>query len=148
MGHLKIDEKHISKLCHDLTLMILDIGADIESLEDKDNDVFSRYMSMVRLGSIFKGARDGLNMARYLFTMGFDAQHDYFQTEQAKEHGWDKARLEDNPFFINEDHEDHEEHDKGILIKLDVDKLPDKLKEAIVKAIKEKFSVKKEEVTH
>lgn len=50
MSKLKVDEKHIAKLCTDITLMMRDIVRDIETIEDKEKDLFSRYMSLVRLG--------------------------------------------------------------------------------------------------
>jgi hypothetical protein len=133
MNELKIDEKHISQMCRDLTLLMRDIVKDIESVEDKDKDVFTRYMSMVRLGAIFMGAKQSLNMCKHLFTMGFDVHHEFFQTHAAKENGWDKVRIEDNPFFVNQDNSNQEG------IQVEFKELPDHVKDAIVEAIKEKF---------
>lgn len=141
MSELKIDEKHISKLCRDITLMMRDIVQDIEVLENKDKDVFNRYMSLVRLGAICMGAQQSLSMSRHLFTMGFDVQHEFFQTKSAKENGWYKVRIEDNPFFTQED----EDSEPGI--KVEFKELPDELKEIIVNAIKEKFASKRPEQT-
>jgi Tfp pilus assembly protein PilZ len=143
MSELKIDEKHIRQMCHDLTHLMHDIVKDIESVEDKNNDVFTRYMSMVRLGAIFMGAKQSLNMSRHLFTMGFDVQHEVFQTKAAKENGWDKCRIEDNPFFVNINNDDN---DSGI--KVEFKELPDELKEIIVNAIRAKFGANKPEQTH
>jgi len=140
MSELKIDEKHISKLCRDITLMMRDIVQDIEILENKEKDVFNRYMSLVRLGAIWMGAQQSLNMSRHLFTMGFDVQHEFFQTKSAKENGWDKVNIQDNPFFTQED-----DHEQGI--KVEFKELPDELKEIIVNAIKEKFASKRPEQT-
>lgn len=137
MNDLKIDEKHISKLCRDVTLLMRDMVQDIESLEDKNKDVFNRYMALVRIGAIWMGAQQALSMSKHLFTMGFDVQHEYFQTESAKKNGWDKVNITDNPFFVNE------EEQTGI--KVEFKELPDELKEIIVNAIKEKLTGKRAE---
>lgn len=141
MSELKIDEKHIKQMCRDLTHLMRDIVQDIESVENEKTDVFTRYMSMVRLGAIFMGAKQSLGMCRHLFTMGFDLQHEFFQTEAAKENGWDKVRIEDNPFFTQKDDDD----EPGI--KVEFKELPDELKEIIVNAIKERFAGKRPEQT-
>ena len=138
MSKLKVDEKHIAKLCTDITLMMRDIVRDIETIEDKEKDLFSRYISLVRLGAIWNGAQNSLSMSRHLFTMGFDVQHEVFQTQAAKENGWDKCRIEDNPFFVNEG----QEH-RGIQVEFK--ELPDEIKDATVKTIKEKMTEGRQE---
>lgn len=140
MSELKIDERHIKKMCRDLTLLMRDIVQDIESIENEKTDVFTRYMSMVRLGAIFMGEKQSLEMSRHLFTMGFDLQHEFFQTPAAKENGWDKVNIEHNPFFVDSD-----DDEPGI--KVEFKELPDELKDIIVNAIKEKFAGKRPEQT-
>lgn len=132
MSELKIDEKNLSVLIEKTKSTIEAMVEEIETVSDKKADLFERYFSMHRLGAMIIGASNALTLSMQGFRFGFDLQHPFFQTEKAKEYGWDSVKLEQNPFFVQE-----EEKIKGMAI--NVEDLPDEVKAAIMEVIKAKF---------
>jgi len=130
MDDLKIDERNIAELTQKATEMMEDMVKDIEILDNKKEDVFLRYMSMMRLGALFSAAKQAEHMARHVFKMGFEMHHEYFQTEKAKENGWDEiTEIHDNPFFKRKE---------AKVLSVDLNELPDEIKQAIHDALERK----------
>jgi hypothetical protein len=130
MDDLKIDERNIAELTYKVAELMKDMMRDIETLDDKEEDVFLRYMSLVRLGAIFTAAKQAEHMARHVFRMGFEMHHEYFQTKKAKENGWDEiTEIQENPFFKRNDVK---------VMSVDLNELPDDIKQAIHEALERK----------
>lgn len=130
MDELKIDERNIAELTRKTAEMMEEMVRDIETLDNKDEDVFCRYMAMFRLGALYSAAKGAEHMACHVFRMGFELHHEYFQTEKAKENGWNEiTEIHDNPFFIK-----NKEH----ALSIDLHELPDEIKEAIHMAMEKK----------
>jgi hypothetical protein len=127
MDDLKIDERNIAELTHKAAEMMEDMVKDIEILDNKKEDVFLRYMSMMRLGALFSAAKQAEHMARHVFKMGFEMHHQYFQTEKAKEFGWGAMTdINENPFFMRKE---------AKVMSVDLNELPDEIKQAIHDAL-------------
>jgi len=136
VSELRIDEAHIAELTKDFLSLIADFMDDIKTLDNKDEDVFKRYMAMMRIGAIYSSAKQAIHVARHVFRLGLDVRHPFFQTVAAKANGWDKPTIEDNPFFIQEEKE-------PIGLSVSMDELPDELKESLVDALKEVLAQRK-----
>ncbi len=138
---LRIDEDHIDDLACKIKELVCNLVDDVKLLENKESDVFMRYMAMMRLHAIFVFGSQGVDVMRHAFSMGFDMHHPFFQTPEAIKKGWDSIKIKKNPFFTQKE-------PKGKIVELHGEDLPPELKEALLKVLQEKFGNQREDNVH
>jgi len=106
MTDLRIDEEEMSAVCDSAKALAKKLLSHAKDLQDTDNDNFSRYMDYMRLKNILILSQEALKLMTMNFVGGFDTQHEFFQTEEAKDQGWDKPKIKSNSFFDNDDEGD------------------------------------------
>lgn len=112
MENLKIDEKHLQNLVMVYEEFIDKLNVDIEFLKNKHSDIFDRYMSYWRLKNLAKSINIISDLHKSALIAGHSLNHELLQTKEAKKHGWDEMKLENNPFFIQNDEENEERMEK------------------------------------
>lgn len=95
----KVDEKRIAEIVKTFCRTMGAVVDDVKQVEDKENDIFLRYMAMMRLESLYECIGHGMKLSSKMFLYGFDLHHPVLQTEKAKEYKWSGIDLEKNPFF-------------------------------------------------
>jgi len=116
MTDLMIDEEEMSAVCDGAKAMAKKLLSHAKDLQDTDSDNFTRYMDYMQLKNILILSQEALKLWKMNCISGFDLQHEFFQTKEAKDKGWDKPKIKNNQFFDNED--DHEEIDEGDVMKV------------------------------
>jgi CTP:phosphocholine cytidylyltransferase-like protein len=102
MKEFEIDEEYVEQTINDMMNLVGFLNKEINTLRDKNNDIFNRYMTFCRLASANESMRDSYRLFRNAFRMGFDINHNIFQTEASKKTGWGENNVSENPFFKQE----------------------------------------------
>lgn len=113
MSDIKIDEEHLEATANALENLIECLEKEIKELKDKSGDNFSRYMAYNRSYSLLKLWPAMMDTCKMNFISGHNLAHKFLQTKEAKDKNWDKMKLENHPFFINEDRDDDDEISGG-----------------------------------
>jgi len=71
----KVDEKRISEIVETFCRTMGAVVEDVKQVEDKENDIFLRYMAMMRLESLYDCIQHGMKLSSKLFSLGFDLNH-------------------------------------------------------------------------
>ncbi len=102
MSELKIDEHYIDRIIEKLEFVRDVLLVEQETLSNRDEDLFSRYLALHRcmfFVEFFMLLQNGMSG---LFTAGHDLNHPFLQTAEAIKRGRGKTNINKNPFFVQE----------------------------------------------
>jgi hypothetical protein len=102
MKELKIDEEHLDEIANEIYSLISYLKEDVNSIKNKDADIFERYMAYCKLLGVISHINMGCNLHKTSMYLGHCIAYETFQTEEAKRCGWALDNLEKNPFFKDE----------------------------------------------
>lgn len=100
MTDLKIDEEFLKGLADSARGFINAVEGQINIMTDKKDDVFKRFMAFNKIKDLLETLAFISKLQKENLAAGLYAGHEFFQTEVAKENGWDRNNIEKNDFFI------------------------------------------------
>src|SRR5271170_915177 len=131
MSELIPDTKHFKILIRAVETLIQGLRKDLDNLKNDDADMFTRYLSYIRIKSLANIASICMKNNQEMVLAGHCIHDERLQTSEAIKNGWDETRIKDNPFFVQDDDDDHKcDHDH--------DHLMDALREAVRSVVNKK----------
>lgn len=106
MENLSINEEHIRKVIESTKMNIECAQKLVDELNSVKTDLFARYMDFHKLAIFNQMVPLIMGLANNLMIAGNNITHPFLQTKEAKEYGWDKQKLEQDPFFGQPDKAD------------------------------------------
>lgn len=134
MKDLVIDEKYLKHVVKNVENLMEAMTCELDKLKDKNEDMFIRYMSYIRLHCILETNEFFLNLHKTSILAGHSLADPRMHTKKCKENGWDEFKTEYDSFFVNPDDETEEEEEEEKQAK---DELIEKLFKVFIKAAKE-----------
>lgn len=122
MSNYVVDNEELMALADKVKNMSEQLNKDAEYLRDENADIFHRYMAYNKLRSMMKGLDVIMSLCKSSMVTGHNLQDPMFHTEAGIDNGWDKPKVFDHPFFIDEE----DKNEKG--------DMPDMLKNIIAGA--------------
>jgi hypothetical protein len=114
MNDVKIDEDALENVSEHLRAVIKNLTKAAEILEDREEDLFIRYLTFFKMDATLAILNTIPKMAHNLLGAGNNIKHEIIQTKKAKEGGWDRITLERNPFFTTVDDRDDDEDESDV----------------------------------
>lgn len=118
MSNMVVDNKELDGLADAVERLIKSLKIDIDFLRDENADIFNRYMAYNKLRSLLKGVDLVMSVAHKSMIAGHNLQDEMFHTEAGIKNGWDHAKTDDHPFFIDADKKDSDDDIPDFLKKM------------------------------
>lgn len=112
---LKVDEDYLKIFVMSTRSMLNLINDDLNTIEDKNEDLFIRYMYFNRINNIISIIEEIDKLTGKCMRMGFAIKNPILHTDKFRELGWDSLNVEINSFFIKNDKEEITKETKAIL---------------------------------
>jgi hypothetical protein len=96
------DEKHIQRVVDNMDEFIKALQHTKSILENKEADMFSRFMSYIKFDALMDAVRITNDVLKFSVLSGHALAHPELHTAEAKEKGWNQMTPWKHPFFINE----------------------------------------------
>lgn len=129
MNEIKINEDAITHLANSIENHANNLLDGVVVLKNKNNDVFTRYMTFVRLSPLVDVVNMLITISKECFMFGHDVNHPFLQTKEAEKTAWASFSLEGNPFFTDEAMEKIKE--EYLKSKNDVNEFKESMKKAV-----------------
>jgi hypothetical protein len=112
---LKVDNEELKMLAELAMKFHRQIQSHLDCLESENEDIFLRYTAYIWCKNYLLLNKTLGEINRNSFVAGHDIGHEIFNTEKARENGWDIYQVnERNPFFINKNNGSSKEWDEKI----------------------------------
>ena len=111
MKDLKIDEDYLGSMVDISTNLMGKIMSDIVILNDKDADVFLRFMAFNRIRALHMSLSIIMDVQHMGMLSGHCLQDSFFHTKEGKQNNWHESRISEHPFFCQKEKEGKEKED-------------------------------------